>query len=67
EGGTACASGIMFADPQIGTIGDNGGPTPTIMPGEASAVAGVGVDCPAVDQRGEPRDTSSCAAGSVEP
>lgn len=63
--GMACAQGTGFADPQLGALGDNGGPTPTLLPG--GAVAGVGVDCPSVDQRGEPRDPSSCAAGAVEP
>src|SRR5690606_32039184 len=43
EGGTACAGGSVTADPQIAAIGDNGGPTPTIMPGAVDAVAGVGV------------------------
>jgi hypothetical protein len=64
---TACASGTTFADPALGEPADNGGPTPTQMPGTPSAVVGVGADCPATDQRGEPRDTASCAAGAVEP
>jgi hypothetical protein len=63
--GAPCAGGTAFADPQAGDLGDNGGPTPTVLPG--SAVLGVGADCPEVDQRGEPRDTQSCAAGAVEP
>jgi hypothetical protein len=61
-----CVTGIGFGDPQAGTVGDNGGPTPTVLPAGA-AVEGVGMDCPDTDQRGEPRDTSSCAAGAVEP
>ncbi len=65
--GTACANGSSFADPQIGTIGDHGGATPTFLPADDGPAIGVGVDCPATDQRGEPRDTASCAAGSVEP
>jgi hypothetical protein len=64
--GNACVNGITFADPQLGALGDNGGPTPTAMPA-ARAVEGVGVGCPSTDQRGEPRDPSSCAAGAVEP
>jgi hypothetical protein len=63
--GTACAEGTTFADPELGEIADNGGATPTFLPG--SAVTGIGADCPETDQRGEPRDTASCAAGSVEP
>ncbi|MCA9692928.1 MAG: right-handed parallel beta-helix repeat-containing protein [Myxococcales bacterium] len=62
-----CVTGISFADPQVGAVGDNGGPTPTVLPAAGGAVEGVGVDCPAVDQRGAPRDNASCAAGAVEP
>lgn len=63
--GMACAQGTSFADPQLGPLADHGGPTLTLLP--AGPVAGIGVDCPATDQRGEPRDIGSCAAGSVEP
>jgi hypothetical protein len=62
-----CVQGIAFGDPQIDAIGDHGGATPTALPAADGAASGVGVDCPALDQRGEPRDPSSCAAGSVEP
>jgi hypothetical protein len=48
-------------------LGDNGGPTPTAMPAADGPVEGVGVGCPSTDQRGEPRDPNSCAAGAVEP
>jgi hypothetical protein len=65
--GNACAGGTTFADPGVGAIGPNGGPTPTIMPTADGPVEGVGTDCPETDQRGEPRDTQSCAAGAVEP
>jgi hypothetical protein len=65
--GNACAGGTTFADPQLGVLGENGGPTPTAMPAANGAVEDVGVDCPSTDQRGEPRDANSCAAGSVEP
>jgi hypothetical protein len=51
--------------PELGDISDNGGATPTFMPG--STVSGIGADCPATDQRGESRNTSTCAAGAVEP
>lgn len=43
---TACAEGTTFADPATRAPGDNGGPTPTVMPASASAVTGVGVECP---------------------
>jgi len=65
--GTACAAGTTFADPDLGAPADNGGPTWTMMPGNAAAVSGVGIHCPSTDQRGEPRDGASCAAGAVEP
>lgn len=64
---TACAGGTTFADPAIDAIGDHGGPTPTVMPAAGGAAEGVGQDCPATDQRGEPRETAGCAAGAVEP
>src|SRR5262249_5965100 len=32
----ACIPGITFADPLLGAIGDNGGPTPTALPGAGS-------------------------------
>ncbi|MEZ4383580.1 MAG: choice-of-anchor Q domain-containing protein [Nannocystaceae bacterium] len=64
---SACVAGISFADPGLGAIGDNGGPTPTAAPAADGAAEGVGSGCPGVDQRGEPRDPNSCAAGAVEP
>lgn len=64
---TACAGGTTFADPELGALADNGGVTPTFLPAAGGAVEGVASDCPATDQRGEPRETASCAAGSVEP
>lgn len=65
--GPACAGGVTTSDPQLGSIGDNGGATPTFLPGSPSAVQGVGTVCPPIDQRGQTRDRSSCAAGAVEP
>ncbi len=65
--GTACAGGASFADPAIGAIGDHGGATPTFLPAAGGPAIGVGTGCPTTDQRGQPRDTESCAAGSVEP
>jgi hypothetical protein len=63
----ACAEGTSFADPMIGALADNGGPTTTVLPAAGGAVEGIGVDCPATDQRGEAREQASCAAGAVEP
>jgi len=70
------SSGLVGADPQLGPLGNNGGPTPTHLP----AVGGPGVDlvpsgengCGStfvVDQRDQPRpDAASgqCDLGSVE-
>jgi hypothetical protein len=61
-----CGTSPAIADPTLGAPADNGGPTPTSLPGNVAAVSGVGTECPAFDQRGEPRDTASCAAGAVE-
>lgn len=65
--GEACTANATFADPELGELADNGGPTLTMLPGNVDAVRGVGAGCPAEDQRGEPRAASSCAAGAVEP
>lgn len=62
-----CTPGILFADAMLGPLQDNGGPTPTLLPGENSMAIGLGSDCPETDQRGEPRSTDTCTAGAVEP
>ncbi len=62
-----CTSGITFADAQLGALADNGGATPTMLPPAGSPALGVGQNCPPFDQRGQPRPTSGCAAGAVEP
>lgn len=67
EPDNACVTNIMFADAMLGPLQDNGGPTPTMMPAAGSVVIGLGADCPATDQRGEPRPAEGCAAGAVEP
>jgi hypothetical protein len=61
------------ADPQLGDLADNGGPTETLLPGPASPLldripAGVCATYP-TDQRGEPRPEvadTGCDVGSVE-
>ncbi|MFV8752852.1 choice-of-anchor Q domain-containing protein [Nannocystaceae bacterium ST9] len=65
--GMGCTSESTFGDPMVGPLADNGGPTPTVLPASGGVVEGIGVDCPAFDQRGEARDPGSCAAGAVEP
>lgn len=61
-----CAGGITFADPLIGALQDNGGPTQTILPGAGSPVIGAGSGCPPTDQRGQARNVNACTAGAVE-
>ena len=63
----ACAQDTTFADPALEAAGDNGGPTPTLLPGNTNAVRGVGRNCPSTDQRGQARNEDACSAGSVEP
>jgi hypothetical protein len=67
-GGSAdslCLPGITFADPMLGALADNGGPTLTMLPDAAASVVPVGADCPASDQTGKPR-ASPCTLGAVE-
>ena len=61
-----CVTGVDFADPLLGALGDNGGPTQTAMPGAGSPALGAGKGCPATDQRGKPRPVTGCTAGAVE-
>jgi predicted outer membrane repeat protein len=63
---TACVSGIAFADPMLSPIGQNGGPTPTMLPQTGSPALGIGQMCPATDQRGVTRPMSNCTSGAVE-
>jgi hypothetical protein len=62
----ACVSGIPFADPLLGTLGDHGGPVPTVLPATGSPALGAGQSCPPTDARGNPRPASGCTAGAVE-
>jgi hypothetical protein len=63
---TACVAGITWADPGLGPLADNGGPTLTFLP-TGAAVMGQGANCPAADQRGQSRGGGACALGAVEP
>jgi predicted outer membrane repeat protein len=62
-----CVSGIAFANPELGALADHGGVTPTMMPSGTSPALGAGQNCPPYDQRGQPRPSSGCALGAVEP
>ena len=61
-----CVTGITFADPLLGALGDNGGPTKTMIPAAGSPALGLGKACPATDQRGTPRKADGCTAGALE-
>ena len=62
---TPCAEGILFADPELQPLADNGGPTPTLALPEGSPAIDTGGSCPDHDQRGEPR-VGDCDAGAYE-
>ncbi|MBV8762959.1 MAG: hypothetical protein JO257_37080 [Deltaproteobacteria bacterium] len=62
-----CTPTTTFADPLLGALGSNGGPTDTLVPGAGSPAIGAGVNCPATDQRGRTRPAMGCSSGSVEP
>jgi hypothetical protein len=73
--GLTAASDVSNVDPQLGPLGDNGGPTQThaVIAGSAAIDAGDGSACPATDQRGvfRPQDgdengTPACDIGAFE-
>jgi CSLREA domain-containing protein len=54
------------ADPKLGSFGDNGGPTKTLLPGPGSPALD-GSSCTGADQRGVPRPQGpACDSGAVE-
>jgi hypothetical protein len=62
-----CVPGVDFADPALGALANNGGPTQTARPAAGSPAIGAGkAACPATDQRGQPRPATGCTAGAVE-
>ena len=64
--GANCTPSVTFADPMLGQLQDNGGPTQTMAVAAGSPAIGVGIGCPANDQRGDPRP-SACTLGAYEP
>jgi hypothetical protein len=56
--GTLDGSGIVSADPKLGPLADNGGPTMTftLLPGSPALDAGTAAGTPPEDQRGAARD-----------
>ncbi|HWH34981.1 MAG TPA: choice-of-anchor Q domain-containing protein, partial [Acidimicrobiales bacterium] len=66
---STCPPGFTVADPVLGPLQDNGGPTETIALGPTSAAidAGVSDGCPVRDQRGESRPQGGgCDIGAFE-
>ena len=61
-----CVTGINFADPLLGALANNGGPTSTLLPSSLSPLKGAGANCPTVDQRGVARNVATCTIGAVE-
>jgi uncharacterized repeat protein (TIGR01451 family) len=62
-------AGSVQGDPQLAALGNNGGPTNTMLPAEGSPVidAGTNTACPATDQRGVTRpQRTACDIGAVE-
>jgi hypothetical protein len=62
---TPCTDDVLFADPRLSDVADNGGFTPTAAIDGESPAAGLGEECPATDQRGEPR-SEPCDLGAYE-
>jgi hypothetical protein len=64
--GMLCSPSVTIADPILGTLADNGGPTKTMATAMGSPAIGKGTSCPPTDQRGHPRPTN-CTLGAYEP
>ncbi|MEZ4449292.1 MAG: right-handed parallel beta-helix repeat-containing protein [Nannocystaceae bacterium] len=62
---TPCAAGILFADPMLEALADNGGVTPTMALPAGSPALDRADTCPETDQRGMPR-VGLCDAGGYE-
>ncbi len=64
--GATCTA-VSGADPLLGPLQDNGGPTSTMLPAAGSPALNAGVACPATDQRGVARPQGGgCDIGAVE-
>ncbi|HET6633326.1 MAG TPA: choice-of-anchor Q domain-containing protein [Rhodanobacteraceae bacterium] len=67
--GFDCDATVLDADPQLGPLQQNGGFTPTMLPGPESVAIdeGSAADCSAKDQRGISRPQgAACDIGAVE-
>lgn len=68
-GQTSCGFDLASADPKLGPLTNNGGPTATQALGAGSpAIGAVSLpgDCPATDQRGALRPQGGCDVGAYE-
>ncbi|MGN6868134.1 MAG: choice-of-anchor Q domain-containing protein [Solirubrobacteraceae bacterium] len=68
-GQTSCGFDLASADPKLGPLADNGGPTNTQALGAGSPAIGavfLAGDCPATDQRGALRPQGGCDVGAYE-
>lgn len=66
DGDDRCGAEVT-SDPVLAPeLADHGGFTWTLALGEDSPALDTGSDCPATDQRGEPRDVSKCDLGAFE-
>lgn len=67
--GLTAPTDLINADPMIGSLKDNGGPTPThaLLPGSPAIDAGDNTGCPSTDQRGITRPQgAACEIGAYE-
>jgi hypothetical protein len=62
---TPCTESVLFADPMLQPLADNGGAAPTMMPEAGSPAIDAASDCPETDQAGLPRN-GACDIGAVE-
>jgi len=60
-----CVAGVAFADPLLGPLSDNGGPTQTLALLASSPAIGAGANCPDKDQRGVVRQ-GQCDIGAYQ-
>jgi predicted outer membrane repeat protein len=62
-----CGPGHAHTDPRVAAdLADLGGPTETLAIGRGGGADGAGAGCPAIDQRGEPRERDRCDIGAFE-
>jgi hypothetical protein len=68
SGGTACTADILYGDPRLGPLQDNGGlaHTMTMAVAAGSAAINAGQACPPADQRGVFRPAEGCTSGAYE-